>query len=110
MTPVEAASVVPACVCGQGVALAIEDRALLIERQHKGDENMRKNRMKWLGMLASTGMLFQFGCSTDALFRRMQIGFAESLGAIPGAVIGDLIFDAVDLGGLLGTGGAEEGS
>lgn len=69
---------------------------------------MRKNRMKWLGMFAATGMLFQFGCSIDGFFRRAQIGFAETIGGIPGAIIGDLIFQAIDLDAILNPDGAAQ--
>jgi len=69
---------------------------------------MRKNRMKWLSMFAATGMLFQFGCSIQGFFNRAQIGFAESIGAIPGVIIGDLIFDAIDLDAILNPDGAAE--
>jgi len=71
---------------------------------------MRKNRMKWLGMFAATGMLFQFGCSIDGFFRRAQIGFAESVGAIPGVIIGDLIFGAIDLDSILNPDGDGDGT
>jgi len=71
---------------------------------------MRKNRMKWLGMFAATGMLFQFGCSVDALMRRIQIGFAEQIGAIPGVIVGDLIFQAIDLDAILNPDGSTDGT
>jgi hypothetical protein len=64
---------------------------------------MRKtNRMKLVGLLLSGGMLLQLWGGCGSLLPQIGIGFARSLGAIPGAVVGDLIFDAIDLGGTTG--------
>ncbi len=62
---------------------------------------MRKNnrRMKIVGLLLTGGVLLQgFGC-LSGIWPQIGIGFGRSIGAIPGAIVGDLIFDAINLGG-----------
>jgi hypothetical protein len=51
-------------------------------------------------MLLTGGMLLQLwgGCGT--LLPQVGIGFGRSIGAIPGAIVGDLIFDAINLGAV----------
>jgi len=59
---------------------------------------MRKNnrRMKIVGLLLGGGMLLQLNC-LGPVWKQAGIGFGRSIGAIPGAIVGDLIFDAINL-------------
>jgi len=70
----------------------------------EGEFEMRKvnRRMKIVSLLLAGGMLTQIwgGCGT--LVPQIGIGFGRSIGAIPGAIVGDLIFDAINLGGVEG--------
>lgn len=63
----------------------------------------RTNRAKWMGMMIAGGMMFQLGCSIDGLFRHIQIGFAQAIGAIPGALLGEVLNDAIGIVGGDGT-------
>ena len=56
----------------------------------------RSHRKRLLGLLAAGGLVLQFGgCSLDAAWNRLQVGFMERIGAISAEALLDL-FDLVD--------------
>jgi hypothetical protein len=62
-------------------------------------KNIRRMKMGGLMLLLGGGSLMQLDCLGPVL-QQAGIGFGRSLGAIPGAIVGDLIFDAINLGAV----------
>jgi len=51
-----------------------------------------------LGVVISGGVLFQFGGCLGSVWSQGGIGFGRTLGAVPGAALGDAAFTAIGLG------------
>lgn len=60
----------------------------------------KNRRMKVVGLLLTGGVMLQLTGCLGPLWKQAGIGFGRSIGAIPGAIVGDLIFDAINLGGV----------